>query len=456
MKKILALAAMLAWPLPAAADGIINPLGAPSTSVVIGTTAITGGTTEQLLKNNGGVIGEVTKGNSCLYLTNGSGVASCSTTLPNINIGTPSSGTVTNLTGTASININGTVGATTPAAGTFTAVVANSFVPNLSTVPSNGLYLPASNTLGWAINSAAEMQLTSTALSPAADGGSSLGTTVLGWQNLFGNTGFVFNIEAGDWVATHTTGILTVGTGDLRVTTAGTNSASVVTVGGTQTLTSKTLSASVASGTWTNSGTWTLPAFTLGGAVASNGQSFTGTIANLGTVTTAIVNGGTINGTVIGGTTAAAGTFTTLTATSTTTLATSLTGVLKATSGVVAVDTTITSGTYTPLLTNSVNLTGSAVLGDFQYMRVGNTVTVSGWVSVDPTGVSTTDLGISLPIASNFANYTECAGVAFASAVAGQGAAILADTANDRAIMRWIAVDVTSQAMAVTFTYKVI
>lgn len=37
-------------------------------------------------------------------------------------LGTPSSGTVTNLTGTASININGTVGATTPAAGSFTVV----------------------------------------------------------------------------------------------------------------------------------------------------------------------------------------------------------------------------------------------------------------------------------------------------------------------------------------------
>lgn len=40
-------------------------------------------------------------------------------------LGTPSSGTVTNLTGTASININGTVGATTPAAGTFTTLKAN-------------------------------------------------------------------------------------------------------------------------------------------------------------------------------------------------------------------------------------------------------------------------------------------------------------------------------------------
>jgi hypothetical protein len=37
-------------------------------------------------------------------------------------LGTPSSGTVTNLTGTASININGTVGATTPTTGAFTSV----------------------------------------------------------------------------------------------------------------------------------------------------------------------------------------------------------------------------------------------------------------------------------------------------------------------------------------------
>jgi hypothetical protein len=39
-------------------------------------------------------------------------------------LGTPSSGTVTNMTGTASININGTVGATTPTTGQFTTVTA--------------------------------------------------------------------------------------------------------------------------------------------------------------------------------------------------------------------------------------------------------------------------------------------------------------------------------------------
>lgn len=41
-------------------------------------------------------------------------------------LGTPSGGTVTNLTGTASININGTVGATTPAVGTFTTLTSSS------------------------------------------------------------------------------------------------------------------------------------------------------------------------------------------------------------------------------------------------------------------------------------------------------------------------------------------
>jgi len=43
-------------------------------------------------------------------------------------LGTPSSGTVTNLTGTASININGTVGATTPSTGSFTTLAASSTV----------------------------------------------------------------------------------------------------------------------------------------------------------------------------------------------------------------------------------------------------------------------------------------------------------------------------------------
>jgi hypothetical protein len=48
-------------------------------------------------------------------------------------LGTPSSGTVTNLTGTASININGTVGATTASTGAFTTVSATGVITSTVT-----------------------------------------------------------------------------------------------------------------------------------------------------------------------------------------------------------------------------------------------------------------------------------------------------------------------------------
>ena len=60
-------------------------------------------------------------------------------------LGTPSSGTVTNLTGTASINIHGTVGATTPAAGTFTTVTDQ--YGSVRAVPQSGTAKTASYTL---------------------------------------------------------------------------------------------------------------------------------------------------------------------------------------------------------------------------------------------------------------------------------------------------------------------
>lgn len=97
-----------------------------------------------------------------------------------------------------------------------------------------------------------------TNFAPSANDQASLGTASTSFSDLFLASGAVINIANGDWVATHTAGILTVGTGDLRVTTAGTNSASVVTVGGTQTLTNKTLT----------SPTLTTPsAFTTGGTI---------------------------------------------------------------------------------------------------------------------------------------------------------------------------------------------
>lgn len=78
---------------------------------------------------------------------------------------------------------------------------------------------------------------------PATTDGAALGSATLMWSDLFMASGSVINLDNGNWVATHSSGILTVGTGDLRVTTAGTNAASAVTVGGAQTLTNKVLTA---------------------------------------------------------------------------------------------------------------------------------------------------------------------------------------------------------------------
>lgn len=76
---------------------------------------------------------------------------------------------------------------------------------------------------------------------PTSDDGAALGDTTHNFSDLFLASGAVVNYANSNVVITHTSGILTMGTGDFRVTTAGTNSASVVTVGGTQTLTNKTL-----------------------------------------------------------------------------------------------------------------------------------------------------------------------------------------------------------------------
>jgi len=59
-------------------------------------------------------------------------------------LGTPSSGTVTNLTGTASININGTVGATTATTGAFTTLTASAD----STFSSTGALIISKGTTG--------------------------------------------------------------------------------------------------------------------------------------------------------------------------------------------------------------------------------------------------------------------------------------------------------------------
>ena len=157
-------------------------------------------------------------------------------------------------------------------------------------------------------------------------------------------------------------------------------------------------------GSWTAAAAWTLPAFTLGGTVTSNGQSFSGTIANLGTVTTADINGGTIDGAVIGATTPAAGTFTNG----------SFTGTL-------AVDGSVWLGNAS---TDTLNVGNGGIIKDASG-NVGIGVTPSAWVGAVPTAMQVKQAAIganSDGVQSYFASNLYFDGAAWRYINTGQGA----------------------------------
>lgn len=117
-------------------------------------------------------------------------------------------------------------------------------------------------------------------------------------------------------------------------------------------------------------------------------------------------------------------------------------------------------GTYTPTFTNVANVAASTPL-ECQFLRIGDVVTVSGICDIDATAALTlTRLGISLPIASNFANARECGGVAASLAsfvdVAAAGG-ILADATNNRAELSFFAgVNASNASYSFHFTYRII
>lgn len=116
---------------------------------------------------------------------------------------------------------------------------------------------------------------------------------------------------------------------------------------------------------------------------------------------------------------------------------------------------TSVAGVWTPTLTNVTNLSASTAY-QCQYIRIGATVAFAGKVDADPTAAGAVELGISLPVSTNFGATEDLGGTGFSPAVAGLGAALLADTANDRASMQWIAVDTANRSFYFSGAYQVI
>jgi hypothetical protein len=133
-------------------------------------------------------------------------------------------------------------------------------------------------------------------------------------------------------------------------------------------------------------------------------------------------------------------------------------GTLTASGNVVTLtQTVVSSGTYTPSLTNGANVAGSTARECF-YTRVGNNVHVAGTFLVDPTAaLAATVLDISLPIASNLAQTYQLSGGAI------NGVPQPADTgeiagsvANDRAIVTMYPASALNQTFQFWFDYMVI
>jgi hypothetical protein len=103
-------------------------------------------------------------------------------------LGTPASGVVTNLTGTASININGTVGATTASTGAFTTLTTSSTVTHNGGTANGVAYLNGSKVL----TTGSALTYTGTGLGIGADAVFGGGTSTFGAMvsNASGTAGF--------------------------------------------------------------------------------------------------------------------------------------------------------------------------------------------------------------------------------------------------------------------------
>ena len=109
-------------------------------------------------------------------------------------------------------------------------LTATTVTVNDTTVPVNGVYLPAASTLGFAVNTTGEVQLTASALSPITSDGNALGTTALMWSDLFLASGAVINFNNGDVTITHSANTLTITGGITALDASSTVGGSVIAI----------------------------------------------------------------------------------------------------------------------------------------------------------------------------------------------------------------------------------
>ncbi|NCX55596.1 MAG: hypothetical protein EBW87_00135 [Burkholderiaceae bacterium] len=71
----------------------------------------------------------------------------------------------------------------------------------------------------------------------------------------------------------------------------------------------------------------------------------------------------------------------------------------------------VSSGFYTPTITNSFNVSSITSIGEFRWNRVGDVVTISGTFSLSITNTAIeSGVLVSIPVASNFSTTSQASG----------------------------------------------
>jgi hypothetical protein len=115
---------------------------------------------------------------------------------------------------------------------------------------------------------------------------------------------------------------------------------------------------------------------------------------------------------------------------------------------------TLSSGTYTPTISNTTNISTYTVYPT-HYSQVGNMVTVSGGINITlTTGSILSELSMSLPIASNVSNVnnTDCGGVATSYTSQSSTWQIAGDNVNHKAW--WLCTGITTGSIFYSFNYS--
>lgn len=227
--------------------------GAAGANIVFTLPTTDGGASEVLSTDGNGVLSWVAAGAGTVttvsvVTANGvSGSVANATSTPAITLTlgaiTPTTVnglTITSSTGTLTITNSKTVSVTntlTLSGTDGTTMTFPSTSASIARTDAANTFTGASTASAWVLTA----PTITTSIVPTSDDGAALGDATHNFSDLFLASGALIKFASTNVVITHTSGILTMGTGEFRITTPGTDATSVPTLGSTSILTNKTL-----------------------------------------------------------------------------------------------------------------------------------------------------------------------------------------------------------------------